>query len=57
MNRCLDKSVTDRRTNAHTYEGQLIGLPAARPKALELLKSEQNSQLKGKETPNIMHKE
>ena len=36
MNGCLDICVTDShtyiRTYAHTYKGQLIGLPAARPK-------------------------
>ena len=32
MNGCLDICVTYIRTYIHTYKGQLIGLPAARPK-------------------------
>ena len=32
MNGCLDICVTDIRTYVRTYKGQLIGLPAARPK-------------------------
>ena len=32
MNGCLDICVTDVHTNIRTYKGQLIGLPAARPK-------------------------
>ena len=40
MNGCLDMSVTHShtyiRTYVHTYKGQLIGLPAARPKKGEI---------------------
>ena len=34
MNGCLDICVTYIRTYVHTYKGQLIGLPAARPISL-----------------------
>ena len=44
MNGCLDISVTDShtyiRTYAHTYKGQLIGLPAARPTNTSIQKTE-----------------
>ena len=36
MNGCLDMSVTHVHTYAHTYKGQLIGLPAARPKTIKI---------------------
>ena len=39
MNGCLDISVTDVHTNIRTYKGQLIGLPAARPKRIFETKS------------------
>ena len=53
MKGCLDMSVTHIRTYVHTYihtnEGQLIGLPAARPKS-KYLSSGAIAQTRQKET-------